>query len=397
MRGLVLEGGGAKGAFHLGAVKALYDYGYTFDGVSGTSIGAINGAIIAQEGGYQTLYNLWSNISPSDFTDFDDMMVAKMQNKEYDKETIIYWMKQSLKILKNVGVPTDKIIPFLKQYIDENQLRNSKIDYALVTYSVSDKKPMELYKEDIPYGKLHDYIFASAYYPAFRLNRLNGKFFVDGGVCDNLPLNTLARKGYDELFAIRTMSRMPHSIVADKSVKVIYICPSEDLGGTTELNSKLINNNIKLGYYDALRYIKNYLGNKYYIESDNFTYYEKILLNLEKDAYENIKEILELDKELDKQAVVTALFAYFKSMYLLDTDSRRAAFIYFLESFAKLYGVEKYKIYNIDEFYTELRYKYLSHNPEIRDVKKKLFINQKTKHQLIFNEIMRAKGEKNEI
>ncbi|NCA93065.1 patatin-like phospholipase family protein, partial [bacterium] len=220
MRGLVLEGGGAKGAFHLGAVKALYDYGYTFDGVSGTSIGAINGAIIAQEGGYQTLYNLWSNISPSDFTDFDDMMVAKMQNKEYDKETIIYWMKQSLKILKNVGVPTDKIIPFLKQYIDENQLRNSKIDYALVTYSVSDKKPMELYKEDIPYGKLHDYIFASAYYPAFRLNRLNGKFFVDGGVCDNLPLNTLARKGYDELFAIRTMSRMPHSIVADKSVKV---------------------------------------------------------------------------------------------------------------------------------------------------------------------------------
>lgn len=397
MRGLVLEGGGAKGAFHLGAVKALYDYGYTFDGVSGTSIGAINGAIIAQEGGYQTLYNLWSNISPSDFTDFDDMMVAKMQNKEYDKETIIYWMKQSLKILKNVGVPTDKIIPFLKQYIDENQLRNSKIDYALVTYSVSDKKPMELYKEDIPYGKLHDYIFASAYYPAFRLNRLNGKFFVDGGVCDNLPLNTLARKGYDELFAIRTMSRMPHSIVADKSVKVVYICPSEDLGGTTELNSKLINNNIKLGYYDALRYIKNYLGNKYYIESNNFTYYEKILLNLEQDAYENIKELLELDKELDKQAVVTALFAYFKSMYLLDTDSRRIAFIYFLESFAKLYGVEKFKIYNIEEFYNELRYKYLSHNPEIKEIKKKHFVNQKTKQQLIFHEIMRTEGEKNEI
>lgn len=397
MRGLVLEGGGAKGAFHLGAVKALYDYGYTFDGVSGTSIGAINGAIIAQEGGYQTLYNLWSNISPSDFTDFDDMMVAKMQNKEYDKETIIYWMKQSLKILKNVGVPTDKIIPFLKQYIDENQLRNSKIDYALVTYSVSDKKPMELYKEDIPYGKLHDYIFASAYYPAFRLNRLNGKFFVDGGVCDNLPLNTLARKGYDELFAIRTMSRMPHSIVADKSVKVIYICPSEDLGGTTELNSKLINNNIKLGYYDALRYIKDYLGNKFYIEKDNFSYFEEILLHLEQDAYENLKELLELDKELDNQAVVTALFAYFKSMYLLDTDSRRVAFIYFLESFAKLYGVEKFKIYNIEEFYNELRYKYLSHNPEIRDVKKKLFINQKTKHQLIFHEIMRAKGENNEI
>ncbi len=396
MRGLVLEGGGAKGAFHLGAVKALYDYGYTFDGVSGTSIGAINGAIIAQEGGYQTLYELWSNITPSDFTDFDDLMVAKFQNKEFDKETIMYWMKQSIKILKNVGVPTDKIVPFLKRYIDESKLRNSNIDFALVTYSVSDKMAMELYKEDIPYGKIHEYIFASAYYPAFRMNRLNGKFFMDGGVYDNLPLNVLARKGYDELFAIRTMSRMPHSVVADKSVKVNYICPSEELGGTTELKSKLINNNIKLGYYDALRYIKGYLGEKYYIEKDNFSCFEKILFNLSDEAYENLKEIMELDKNLDKQAVVTALFACFKCQYLLFTDSRKSAFIYFLEGFAKLYGVEKFRIYTIEEFYRELRAKYLSHCPETLEAKKKHFMNQKTRKHMIFNEIMKTKGEQDE-
>ena len=54
-KGLVLEGGGAKGAFQCGAIKALYDNGYTFDGVAGTSIGAINAAILAQDGNYQTL------------------------------------------------------------------------------------------------------------------------------------------------------------------------------------------------------------------------------------------------------------------------------------------------------------------------------------------------------
>ena len=43
MRGLVLEGGGAKGSFHIGVLKALFESGYTFDGVAGTSIGAING------------------------------------------------------------------------------------------------------------------------------------------------------------------------------------------------------------------------------------------------------------------------------------------------------------------------------------------------------------------
>lgn len=395
MRGLVLEGGGAKGAFHLGAVKALYDNGYTFDGVSGTSIGAINGAIIAQEGGYQLLYDLWTSITPNDITDFDNIMVSKLQNKERDKESIIYWMKQSIKILKNYGVSTDKIIPFLKKYIDEDKLRESKIDFALVTYSVTDMMPLELFKEDIPQGNLHEYIFASAYYPAFRMNRLNGKVFLDGGVYDNLPLNALARKGYDELFAIRTMSRMPHSIIVDKSIKVNYICPSEDLGGTTELNSKMINYNIKLGYYDAMRFVKNYLGEKYYIEYCKYDLYENILLNLEEDAYKNLRDLLDLQSDIPKEAVVTNLLQYLKSLYYQKTDSRKKALIYFIEPYAKLYGVEKFKIYNIEEFYNELVKKYKTHMDN-RENKRRWIITEKTKQQLIFQEIMRVRGEINE-
>ena len=50
MLGLVLEGGGAKGSYHAGAIKALHESGYSFDGVMGTSIGAINGAIVAPRG-----------------------------------------------------------------------------------------------------------------------------------------------------------------------------------------------------------------------------------------------------------------------------------------------------------------------------------------------------------
>lgn len=395
MRGLVLEGGGAKGAFHLGAVKALYDNGYTFDGVSGTSIGAINGAIIAQEGGYQALYDMWTSITPNDITDFDNVMVAKLQNKERDKESIIYWMKQSIKILKNYGVPTDKIIPFLRKYVDEDKLRAAKMDFALVTYSVSDMMPLELFKEDIPQGSLHEYIFASAYYPAFRMNRIDGKLFVDGGVYDNLPLNALARKGYDELFAIRTMSRMPHSIIVDKSIKVHYICPSEDLGGTTELNSKMVNYNIKLGYYDAMRFVKSYLGEKYYINYSKFDSYENILLNLEDEAYTSLKLLLDLPMELQKQAVVTYLFNYFKSLFFDKTDSRKESLIYFIEPFAKIYGVEKFKIYNFEDFYSELTRKYNSHG-EVINNKKRRIRTEKTKHQLIFQEIMRVRGERNE-
>ena len=46
MKGLILEGGGTKGAYQIGAYKALRDLGIEFQGVAGTSIGALNGAYI---------------------------------------------------------------------------------------------------------------------------------------------------------------------------------------------------------------------------------------------------------------------------------------------------------------------------------------------------------------
>jgi NTE family protein len=45
--GLVLSGGAAKGYAHLGALTALYEAGFSFDAVSGSSVGAIIGALLA--------------------------------------------------------------------------------------------------------------------------------------------------------------------------------------------------------------------------------------------------------------------------------------------------------------------------------------------------------------
>ena len=103
-KGLVLEGGGAKGAFHCGAVKALYDYGYTFSGVAGTSIGAINGALIVQDMGYQSMYDVWTNVTAEDITDFDNLEVSKLFGKELSKEGISYWTKQVISVIKNFGI-----------------------------------------------------------------------------------------------------------------------------------------------------------------------------------------------------------------------------------------------------------------------------------------------------
>ena len=53
--------GGSKGAYESGCMKALQELGYHFDIVTGTSIGALNGLLVAQED-YQKLYELWDTL-----------------------------------------------------------------------------------------------------------------------------------------------------------------------------------------------------------------------------------------------------------------------------------------------------------------------------------------------
>ena len=58
MRALLFEGGGAKGAYEAGAVKALNKKKMYFDGVGGTSIGAINAAFYVEKN-FNGMYKLW--------------------------------------------------------------------------------------------------------------------------------------------------------------------------------------------------------------------------------------------------------------------------------------------------------------------------------------------------
>ena len=57
MRGLALEGGGSRGAYHIGVYQACLEQGLTFDAICGTSIGAVNAALLAQ-GDYDLLQHL---------------------------------------------------------------------------------------------------------------------------------------------------------------------------------------------------------------------------------------------------------------------------------------------------------------------------------------------------
>ena len=345
-KGLVLEGGGAKGAFQCGAIKALYDNGYTFDGVAGTSIGAINAAILAQDGNYQTLYDMWMNVSASDISDFDNLEVTKLLSKEFSKKSTIYWAKKLVEVVRHGGICSQKTNDFLKKYIDEEKVRSSSMDLAVVTYCISDRQPLEIFKKDIPEGYLVDYIFASAHFPAFKIKRyFDGKIYIDGGVYNNMPANVLIANGYDDIIAIRTMSKMPHVKVDSSGINVKYICPSENLGRMANVHMNSINNNIKLGYYDALKLIKNLKGYKYYVDGD-LSVINEIAKKFVTSNANKLAKILNIHGD-DLETKFIGEVSY---VYDLPKSTLVDILLYLLEICAKQYKVEKYRIYTESEF-----------------------------------------------
>ena len=76
--GLVLEGGGAKGAYQIGAWKALKEAGIHIKGIAGTSVGALNGALIAMDD-FEKAEKIWETIRYSRVMDVDDDLMEQLK------------------------------------------------------------------------------------------------------------------------------------------------------------------------------------------------------------------------------------------------------------------------------------------------------------------------------
>ncbi|HHX48924.1 MAG TPA: patatin-like phospholipase family protein [Clostridiales bacterium] len=344
MRGLVLEGGGVKGAFHAGVLKAFFENypNYAFDGVAGTSIGALNGALIIQDD-FDVCYDLWKNASPSMVVDIDDTEIEKIISGRYSLSTIAYFLKKFSKVIGNKGLSIDKLEELVDKYIDEEKLRSSNKVFGIVTVNISDNwEALELFIEDIPNGELGAYIMASAYFPAFNRPNINGKNFMDGGLYNNLPINLLVRKGFTDLLVIRTMSKMPRHKNVDGSIKIDYIEPSEDLGKSFDFRKKNVDFLLKLGYFDGLRYIHNYLGKKFYINNKNTNFSNKLLKKFKKFYEDNI--------DIDTNNTYAEFMVNIKQdnqLSVLDDDFY--AILMLLEQVASKYNIDKFNIYTVEK------------------------------------------------
>lgn len=265
MKGLVLEGGGAKGAFQIGAYKALREYGYEFDGVTGTSIGSLNGAMICQND-FEKLEKIWTDINPEEI--FGEKLPAKLIETELSFDLLKNYSSEIKDLVFQGGIDIKPIYEYITMNIDEEKMRKSKMDFGLVTYNLSDWKSEKLFKDDIPEGELCNYLMASCYLPVFKRSELGGKIYLDGGFADNLPFSMLLDKGYTELVLVRNNGFGVSSKPDEDEFKFLEINPRHDLGKLLDFSSNNSRRLIKLGYMDTLVSLGVLHGDFYSIKGD---------------------------------------------------------------------------------------------------------------------------------
>ena len=161
--GLVLSGGGARGLAHIGVYKALSEAGKKIEVISGTSMGAVVGALIAA--GYSA-------------TELEEIAVDKVKSKLFE----ISAPKLSLASHK----PVRKILA---------ELLPEKIEDLEIPLYLSSTNLTTGENEILSEGNLYDAIMASTSIPiAFKPIKIGNDYHVDGGLTNNLPASYIRDK-----------------------------------------------------------------------------------------------------------------------------------------------------------------------------------------------------------
>ena len=266
---IALEGGGAKGAYEVGVWQALEEAGIKYNAVSGTSVGALNGAMMVMRD-LEGAVRAWKDIRLSDVIDLEgdqEENLHKVLNGEVDLRDIQELIPQALDIIRNRGLDVAPLRAWVHEVADEKKIKESDVEFFVSTVSLTDKKGLEVKVNDLPEDEICDMLLASAYHPSFRLEKLGGKYYADGGFVDTLPLHVLVENGYKDIIAVRIPGHgIERRFRIPEDVNIILISTNSDLGGVLNFDAEQSRRDMLIGYLDAKRVLYGLYGEKYYIE-----------------------------------------------------------------------------------------------------------------------------------
>lgn len=270
--GLVLAGGGGKGAYQVGVLKALKEKGLLDEvtAISGASIGAVNAMLYAQEN-IELMYKAWDEIDM--LTLFDVELEMLLNNRPYFSRS--------------------EMLALVGKYIDFDLVKYGKykIYNSICKVSNDGTSPVAEYRclNDLDIENIKKVLLASTALPViYEAVEIDGSYYRDGGICDNEPIKPLYDAGIRDFIIIGLKHGKNFNYTKWPDANIIAIYPSRDLGdlvdGTLDFSNKSIMYREMLGYKDGLRSVKTHFEkDDMYINLEPqlaLSDYNEVLMNL---------------------------------------------------------------------------------------------------------------------
>ncbi|CCL65836.1 patatin-like phospholipase family protein [Clostridioides difficile] len=355
MKGLVLEGGGTKGAYQIGAYKALRELGIEFQGVTGTSIGALNGAYIVQND-IEVMEDIWLNYDYTHFMNIDRETYERFKNVDFTTKNLNAVFELINKARKNEGIDISPLRQLMETTLNEDIIRKSKKDFGLVTVWWDKKiNPYPLYIEDIPKGRLIDYLIASSSLPIFQTNMMDDKLYLDGMFCDNMPIGLLEDKGYEDVVVIRLIDDFigKMNLNRHQNINIKTIIPSEYLGGSLNKDRDNVEKNIRLGYLDTMKAYERCTGIKYYFDVE-YKYNEEYCFDkfrsMSNETIQYICNLLNIKRDASLRTVMESVIPKLGEVLGLPKDfSYKDLFYCIYEKKLEENNINRIKLYDFNK------------------------------------------------
>lgn len=182
---LVLSGGGARGIAHIGVIEELLKLNVNIASISGTSMGALIGGIYAV--GKLEEFKQW---------------MLKVNRTKIFKLIDFSFSTQGL-------VKGERIFNEIKEFITDVNIEDLPIKYTATAFDIANGREVVFDK-----GSLYNAIRASISIPTiFTPLILRDSVFIDGGVVNNIPINTAKRVQNDIIIAVNVNAGVADDVV----------------------------------------------------------------------------------------------------------------------------------------------------------------------------------------
>jgi len=261
--GLCLTGGGGRGAYQAGAMKALAELGILsqIQAFSGTSIGAANAAIVASRD-IDTVKDIWFTI-PKDSWKHEVSFLKKL-------------IKERVRAIDEGIYCIDTFETILKDQIDHEVLKQKEVFVTVseggpeekglfelvkatyMHYMKKDSKVLYLPLKELTREETIKAIIASCSIPLiFPAVSMEHKKYYDGGVFDNIPIKPLIDSGCDEIIIIHLNKTILFHTKHYPDIKFHEIKHRGMLGGVLDFGLAHSQKIFDYGYHDTMDYFNH--------------------------------------------------------------------------------------------------------------------------------------------